>query len=115
SVPGSPNTGPLLRNGRKAGAIFATEAFSVGTGPQASAAIAREETLVCATGASEPGASWASVGDTATSIDARKNATTVLVPTGAESVSTVTASARATPQTRVETGIPHPLLFQQLA
>jgi hypothetical protein len=39
----------------------------------------------------------------------------VLLPAGAESVSTVIASARATPLTGAEIGIAYPLLHQQLA
>ena len=67
-----------MKNGRRAGATFATEDFF---------------------GASESGAFWAYVGETATSIDTRDSATRVLLPTGAESVSTVIASASATPHT----------------
>jgi hypothetical protein len=83
----------LLKNDRRAGAKVATEAFF---------------------GASESGAFWAYVGET-TSIDARESATSVLVPAGAESVSTVIASARATPQTGAGIWIAYPLLHQQLA
>ena len=93
SVPGSPNTGPLLKNGRKAGATFATEAFF---------------------GASASGAFWAYVGETATSID-RESATSVLVPAGAKSACTVTESARAAPQMGAEMWNAYPLLHQQLA
>jgi len=84
----------LLKNGRRAGAKVATEAFF---------------------GASESGAFWAYVGETTTSIDARESATSVLLPTGAESVSTAIASARATPQTGAGIWIAYPLLHQQLA
>ena len=61
-------------------------------------------------GASELGASWAYVGETATSIDARESATSVRLPAGAESVSTVIASASATPQTDAGIWIAYPPL-----
>ena len=83
-----------MKNGRRAGAKFATEAFF---------------------GASEPGALWAYVGEAATSIDARQTATSVPLSAGAETVAMVIAAAKATPLTGAGIWLAYPLIHQQLA